>query len=95
MIVQPFMLASTTPHEMKRRSIYNISWVQVMIPLNKVAAVEPVTMKQTPPEKYVHTVTVDSHDFWFMGFVSYDKAVHNLAEAVSHRGEAATMPESK
>jgi hypothetical protein len=71
------------------------SYYKVMIPLNKVAAVEPVTMKQTPPEKYVHTVTVDSHDFWFMGFVSYDKAVHNLAEAVSHRGEAATMPESK
>jgi hypothetical protein len=93
MIVQLFMLASTIPHEMKRS--YNISCVQVMIPLNKITEVEPVTMKQNPPEKYLHIVAVDSHDFWFMGFVSYGKAVHNLAEAVSHRGEAATMPESK
>ncbi|CAN6351706.1 unnamed protein product [Urochloa humidicola] len=61
------------------------SYYKVMIPLAKVAAVEPVTMKQNPPEKYVHVVTVDSHDFWFMGFVSYDKAVHHLTEAVSHR----------
>jgi hypothetical protein len=45
-------------------------------------------MKESPPEKYVHVVTVDSHDFWFMGFVSYDKAVHNLVEAVSQRGVA-------
>jgi len=59
------------------------SYYKVMIPLEKVAAVEPVTMKESPPEKYVHVVTVDSHDFWFMGFVSYDKAVHHLAEAVS------------
>ncbi|XP_062203945.1 GEM-like protein 5 [Phragmites australis] len=59
------------------------SYYKVMIPLNKIATVEPVTMKENPPEKYVHIVTVDSHDFWLMGFVSYDKAVHNLVEAVS------------
>lgn len=56
-----------------------------MIPLAKIATVEPVTMKESPPEKYVHIVTVDSHDFWFMGFVSYDKAVHHLTGAVSRR----------
>lgn len=61
--------------------------MQVMIPLGKIATVEPVTMKESPPEKYVHVVTVDSHDFWFMGFVSYDKAVHNLVEAVSQRSQ--------
>ncbi|CAN6347671.1 unnamed protein product [Urochloa humidicola] len=64
------------------------SYYKVMIPLAKVAAVEPVTMKESPPEKYVHVVTVDSHDFWFMGFVSYDKAVHHLTEAVSHRSQS-------
>uniref|UniRef100_A0A0A9C5G3 GRAM domain-containing protein n=1 Tax=Arundo donax TaxID=35708 RepID=A0A0A9C5G3_ARUDO len=65
------------------------SYYKVMIPLNKIATVEPVTMKENPPEKYIHVVTVDSHDFWFMGFVSYDKAVHNLVEAVSQHGAAA------
>ncbi|KAJ1265322.1 hypothetical protein BS78_08G068200 [Paspalum vaginatum] len=59
------------------------SYYKVMIPLGKIATVEPVTMKENPPEMYVHIITVDSHDFWFMGFVSYDKAVHNLTEAVS------------
>uniref|UniRef100_A0A0D9XZ95 GRAM domain-containing protein n=1 Tax=Leersia perrieri TaxID=77586 RepID=A0A0D9XZ95_9ORYZ len=59
------------------------SYYKVMIPVEKVAAVEPVTMKAA--EKYVHLVTVDGHDFWFMGFVSYDKAVHNLVQAVSER----------
>ncbi|KAL6644067.1 hypothetical protein ACP70R_018833 [Stipagrostis hirtigluma subsp. patula] len=64
------------------------SYYKVMIPLNKIATVEPVTTKENPPEKYIHVVTVDSHDFWFMGFVSYDKAVHNLVEAVSQHGAA-------
>jgi len=64
------------------------SYYKVIIPLGKIATVEPVTMKENPPEKYVHIVTVDSHDFWFMGFVSYDKAVHNLVEAVSQRSQS-------
>lgn len=69
------------------------SYYKVMIP---VAAAEPVTMKEAPPEKYVHVVTVDSHDFWFMGFVSYDKAVHHLAQAVSsqQRGGAAAATDT-
>ncbi|XP_037436949.1 GEM-like protein 5 [Triticum dicoccoides] len=67
------------------------SYYKIMIPLAKLAAVEPVTAKESPPEKYIHIVTVDSHDFWFMGFVSYDKAVHHLGGAVSssqHHGAA-------
>lgn len=36
-----------------------------MIPLGKIATVEPVTMMDHPfaPVSYVHVVTVDSHDF--------------------------------
>lgn len=67
------------------------SYYKVMIPLAKLAAVEPVTAKESPPERYIHIVTVDSHDFWFMGFVSYDKAVRHLGGAVSssqHHGAA-------
>lgn len=67
------------------------SYYKVMIPLAKLAAVEPVTAKESPPERYIHIVTVDAHDFWFMGFVSYDKAVRHLGGAVSssqHHGAA-------
>uniref|UniRef100_A0ACD5Z4E9 Uncharacterized protein n=1 Tax=Avena sativa TaxID=4498 RepID=A0ACD5Z4E9_AVESA len=68
------------------------SYYKVVIPLARVATVEPVTAKENPTERYVHVVTVDSHDFWFMGFVSYDKAVQHLASVVSSRHGAAPAP---
>ncbi|KAF3334460.1 ABA-responsive protein [Carex littledalei] len=45
---------------------------------------EPGKMKETPPEKYIQIVTVDGHEFWFMGFVSYDKAMKNLLDSVAN-----------
>ncbi|CAM0909532.1 unnamed protein product [Alopecurus aequalis] len=65
------------------------SYYKVVIPLARIASVEPVTAKENPPERYVHVLTVDSHDFWFMGFVSYDKAVHHLGSVVSSQHAAA------
>lgn len=32
-------------------------------------------------EKYIQVVSIDNHEFWFMGFVSYDAAIKNLQEA--------------
>lgn len=61
-----------------------------MIPLNKIAQVNPVVMKENPPEKYIQMVTVDGHDFWFMGFVNFEKACHNLLDAVSSFRATAT-----
>ncbi|KAM0859255.1 hypothetical protein ACQ4PT_047325 [Festuca glaucescens] len=68
------------------------SYYKVVVPLARIATVEPVTAKENPPERYVHVVTVDSHDFWFMGFVSYDKAVHHLGSVVSSQHGAAPAP---
>ncbi|MQM08238.1 hypothetical protein Taro_041091 [Colocasia esculenta] len=59
------------------------SYYKVMIPLGKMARVNPVTLKENPPEKYIQIVTVDGHEFWFMGFVNYDKALAHLSEGVS------------
>lgn len=56
---------------------------QVVIPLGNIATVNPVVMKETPPEKYIQVTTVDGHDFWFMGFVNYEKATHHLLTSVS------------
>lgn len=42
----------------------------------------PVTKKENPPEKYIQIVTVDGHEFWFMGFVNYEKASNHLLDAV-------------
>ncbi|KAJ7521173.1 hypothetical protein O6H91_19G041200 [Diphasiastrum complanatum] len=38
--------------------------------------------KDKPAEKYIQIVTVDDHEFWFMGFVNYDKGLKNLQEAI-------------
>lgn len=57
---------------------------QVMIPLAKISMVNPVIMKENPPEKYIQIVTVDGHEFWFMGFVNFEKALSHLLDSVSN-----------
>ncbi|BAT84741.1 hypothetical protein LR48_Vigan03g172700 [Vigna angularis] len=59
------------------------TYYKVMVPLAKVGTVNPVVMRENPSEKYIQIVTVDGHDFWFMGFVNFDKAVKNLSEGIS------------
>lgn len=56
---------------------------QVMIPLSHIAIVNPVTMPGNPSARYLQVTTVDGHEFWFMGFVNFEKATHNLLKAVS------------
>ncbi|CAL1391357.1 unnamed protein product [Linum trigynum] len=61
------------------------SYYKVVVPLNKIVGVNPVVMreKNPPSEKYIQVVTVDGHDFWFMGFVNFDKAVKHLSQGIS------------
>ncbi|KAG0457931.1 hypothetical protein HPP92_023088 [Vanilla planifolia] len=70
------------------------SYYKVLVPLARVATVNPVTVRENPPEKYIHIVTVDGHEFWFMGFVSYDKASTNLLNAVSDAAAARLASET-
>jgi len=44
--------------------------------------VNPSTSKVKPGEKYIQVISVDNHEFWFMGFVNYDSAVKNLQGVV-------------
>ncbi|XP_057732187.1 GEM-like protein 5 [Arachis stenosperma] len=60
------------------------SYYKVMVPLGKIGAANPVIMRENPSEKYIQIVTVDGHDFWFMGFVNFDKANKHLSEALSN-----------
>lgn len=57
--------------------------LQVMIPLIKIATVNPVALGENPPHKYIQIATVDGHDFWFMGFVHFEKASEHLLNDVS------------
>lgn len=40
-----------------------------------------------PEQKYVEIVTVDDFEFWFMGFLRYEKAYRNLQKAISMANE--------
>ncbi|GJW47476.1 GEM-like protein 5 [Tanacetum coccineum] len=61
------------------------SYYKVVIPLGNIGTVNPVTMreKENPSERYIQIVTVDGHDFWFMGFVNYDKASRHIMNSLS------------
>jgi hypothetical protein len=55
---------------------------QVVLPLAHLRSVTPTASQQNPAERYIQVVSVDNHEFWFMGFVNYDSAVKNLQESV-------------
>ncbi|KAF5188204.1 Gem-like protein [Thalictrum thalictroides] len=59
------------------------SYYKVMIPLAKISSFNPINMKENPVERYIQIATVDNHDFWFMGFVNYDKASLHLSQSLS------------
>lgn len=67
------------------------SYYRVVIPLANLKAVNPSTNKDNPAEKYIQIVTVDCHEFWFMGFVHYQKAVCNLQES-TRQVQSAQLP---
>ncbi|KAL5797260.1 hypothetical protein ACOSQ2_002080 [Xanthoceras sorbifolium] len=71
-------LSFTAPSGQKTWSYY-----KVMVPLAMVGTVNPVNMKENSSEKYIQMVTFDGHDFWFMGFVNFDKASRHLSESIS------------
>ncbi|XP_052188341.1 GEM-like protein 1 [Diospyros lotus] len=54
------------------------SYYKVVIPLHQLKAVNPSTSKVNPAEKYIQIISIDNHEFWFMGFVNYENAVKYL-----------------
>ncbi len=66
--------------------VYVCFGMQVVIPLEKVKEVVPSVNENKPNEKYIQVLTHDGHDFWFMGFVNYDKGVKNMQDAPKYIG---------
>ncbi|XP_077213302.1 FH interacting protein 1 [Tasmannia lanceolata] len=62
------------------------SYYKVVIPLHQLRAVNPSASKTNRAEKYIQVVSIDNHEFWFMGFVNYDSAVKCLQETLETRG---------
>uniref|UniRef100_A0ACD5VDH0 Uncharacterized protein n=1 Tax=Avena sativa TaxID=4498 RepID=A0ACD5VDH0_AVESA len=63
------------------------SYYKVVIPLHQLRAANPSVSKVNAAEKYIQVVSVEGHEFWFMGFLMYDKAVTSLQEALDSARE--------
>ncbi|KAL1343207.1 hypothetical protein HN51_029629 [Arachis hypogaea] len=56
---------------------------KVLIPVVKIKCVNESQNVEKPSQKYIEIVTEDNFDFWFMGFLTYQKAFRCLQQAVS------------
>jgi len=63
------------------------SYYKVVIPLHQLRAANPSVSKINPAEKYIQVVSVEGHEFRFMGFLMYDKAAASLQEALASARE--------
>ncbi|KAL9229967.1 hypothetical protein vseg_005373 [Gypsophila vaccaria] len=58
---------------------------KVVIPLRKIKRYNQSENMKKPSQKYLHVVTADDFEFWFMGFQSYNKTFNCLQQAVTAR----------
>ncbi|CAL1409750.1 unnamed protein product [Linum trigynum] len=61
-----------------------IRWpYKVVIPVKVIKLVKQSENVEKPSQKYIEIVTEDDHEFWFMGFLRFEKAFTNLQKVVS------------
>ncbi|XP_048328933.1 GEM-like protein 4 [Ziziphus jujuba] len=56
---------------------------KVVIPVKKIKRANQSQNVNKPAQKYIEIVTKDDYEFWFMGFLRYEKAYRNLEKAIS------------
>jgi hypothetical protein len=61
------------------------SYYKVVIPLHQLKAVNSSLSRANPSEKYIQIISIDSHEFWYMGFLNYGAAKICLEEALMSR----------
>ncbi|KAJ8564998.1 hypothetical protein K7X08_001458 [Anisodus acutangulus] len=76
---------SDNPLSYKAEDKTEWSYYKVVIPLHQLKAINSSSSRTNPSEKYVQTISVDNHEFWFMGFLNYTGAVNSLQEALQAR----------
>ncbi|KAL2539681.1 GRAM domain-containing protein/ABA-responsive protein-related [Abeliophyllum distichum] len=60
------------------RTLYKVS-----VPVKKIKGANQSENANNPAQKYIEIITEDNFEFWFMGFVRYEKAFLNLQKAIS------------
>ncbi|CAN8314760.1 unnamed protein product [Cochlearia groenlandica] len=73
---------SDNPLSYKNSGQTEWSYYKVIIPKHQLKAVNPSTSITNAAEKYIHVISVDNHEFWFMGFLNYDGAVSSLQDCL-------------
>ncbi|KAL6958514.1 hypothetical protein U1Q18_050124 [Sarracenia purpurea var. burkii] len=68
------------------------TYYKATIPVANIATVNPVEMDKNPPQKYLQIVTIDGHNFWFMGFVNFEKSLHHVLDTLSDFRAASATP---
>ena len=53
-----------------------------MIPTKRIKSASVRENLYNPDEKYIDVVTDDGFDFWFMGFVNYEKSFKYLQHVI-------------
>ncbi|KAM7519717.1 hypothetical protein LguiB_018679 [Lonicera macranthoides] len=61
------------------------SYYKVVIPLHQLKAINSSSSRANPSEKYIQIISIDNHEFWYMGFLNYGSAVNCLEEALEAR----------
>ncbi|KAL7615189.1 GLABRA2 expression modulator [Lactuca sativa] len=77
---------SDNPLSYKSNDKTEWSYYKVIIPLQQLKEVNPSSSRANSSEKYIQVISVDSHEFWYMGFLNYDGAVKCLQDAIQTRG---------
>lgn len=57
--------------------------MQVLIPVGKIKEVNKGLNVFEKEQKYIEILTQEDSEFWFMGFLQYEKAFRNLKKAIS------------
>lgn len=74
--------SSDNPISYKNNNQTEWSYYKVVIPLQELKAVHSSSNTANSAEKYIQVISVDNHEFWFMGFLNYDGALECLYEAL-------------
>lgn len=56
---------------------------KVVVPLRRIKRVRPSENAEKPEQKYIQVATVDGFEFWFMGFVSYQRCCKYMQQVIS------------
>ncbi|XP_029126921.1 putative GEM-like protein 8 isoform X2 [Cajanus cajan] len=56
---------------------------KVLIPIGSIKEVHECQNVMKVEEKYIEILTKDDSEFWFVGFLRYEKALKNLNKAIS------------